>query len=142
MATTTIYPDGDVTKGWGRVVPGPDYYAAVSEGAQNAIQSRYIESKKAGEVVEFSLGDTPVNTDEVQSVTPRIHGSIFDLSRTKRLKLELFHTGGTPVTGNPKYATLSDFGGSGVRKTVSATWSGLTLTKAQADSLTLRITNL
>lgn len=55
------------------------------------------------------------------------------------IELRLFHSSGTPVTGNPKTINSTDLGGQRVIAEVQRSWTGLTLTKTQADSLEVQI---
>jgi len=56
------------------------------------------------------------------------------------IELRLYHSGGTPVTGNPKTINSTDLGGQRVIAEVTKSWTGLTLTKTQADSLEIKMT--
>lgn len=145
MPTTTVVPTSDVTASWDTIEPTSPitHYDKIDEGTTSPTDTDYIETVTVGDVDEWHLGDTPANTSEVTQVAVNFRARITDASATAKIELRLFHTGGTAVTGNPKDVTITDLGGSGVGPTtVTKTWTTLTLTKAQADSLTLRATFL
>lgn len=142
MATATLFPDGDITAGWGRVMPvGGAHYAAISEGADAANPATWLESKKAGEVDRWSLSASPANVLSVSAVKVNVRARFTDARHQMRVRLELFHTTSTQV-GGPLEVSLNDLGGSGVSAKASVEWTGLSLTKAQADSLEVQATHL
>lgn len=139
MPTQVVYPLTDVTTQW-NTTTGANHFGEIDEGTGSPNDTDYIETTDVSDVDEFTLGDSPANTDQVTQVVLSIRAKITDTGGTKVIRAELFHSSGTPVTGNPKDITVAELGGSGVLATVTETWSGLTLTKAQADSLQLRLT--
>lgn len=139
MPTTNIVPTSDVTANWDTTT-GANHYGEIDEGTGTPSDADYIETTTLSDVDEFGLGDTPANTDTVTQVDLNIRARITDSGGTKVIRCELFHSAGTPVTGNPKDITTTDLGGSGVLATVQKSWTSLSLTKAQADSLQLRLT--
>ena len=147
MPTATVFPTSDSgTQQWDTVEPTSPttHYDKIDEGTASPTDTDYIETVTVNDVDEWALGDTPANASEITQVVVNFRARITDASGTAKIELRLFHTGGgTPVTGNPKDVTIADLGGSGVGPTtVTKTWTTLTLTKAQADSLTLRATFL
>jgi hypothetical protein len=94
-------------------------------------------------VDEFGMEDSPGNTSEVTQIDINMRGQIDDASATARIQVDLFHSAGTPVSGNPKYVDGTDFGGYGVLGEITPlSWTTLTLTKTQVDSLQTRVTFL
>ena len=144
MPTTTVVPTSDVTTQWDTIEPTSPttHFDKVDEGTTSPTDTDYIETVTVNDVDEWHLGDTPANASEITQVAVNFRARITDASGTAKIELRLFHTSGTAVTGNPKDVTIADLGGSGTLATVTKTWTGLTLTKAQADSLTLRATFL
>jgi len=147
MATINLKVDGDVTTNWDTVNPGPNHWEAIDEGTvlggNSPSDADYIETTTIDDVDEFTVGATPANTSEVTQIDVNLRGYIDDGSSTARIQLDLFHSAGTPVTGNPKYIDGTDLGGYGTTVgEASVSWTGLTLTKTQADSLQLRTTFL
>ena len=144
MPTTIVVPNGDVTTQWDTLEPTSPttHYTKIDEGTASPDDADYIETVTVNDVDEWTLGDTPANVSEVTQVVVSFRARITDASATANIELRLFHSSGTAVTGNPQVVTIANLGGSGVLATVTKTWSGLTLTKAQADSLQLRATFL
>ena len=143
MPTATVVPNGDVTIGWDTIAPTTPttHFTKIDEGTTTPDDLDYIETTTVEDVDEWNLGDTPANVSEVTQVVVNFRARITDASGTAFIRLELFHSGATAVTGNPQDVTIANLGGSGVGPTtVAKTWPALTLTKAQADSLTLRAT--
>jgi hypothetical protein len=145
MATINRYVDGDITAGWDTAVPGGTHYTTIDEGTvlggHTPSDADYVETTTMDDVDEYTVEDTPANTSQVTSITVNWRGQIDDVSATAKVQLDLFHSSGTPVTGNPKTITGADLGGYGVLGEVAKTWSTLTLTKTQADSLQVRQTS-
>lgn len=139
MPTTNVKPTADVTTQW-TPTPGGAHWSTIDELASAPNDTDYIETTTLDAVDEFQLGDVPANTDQVTSITLNIRARITDSNGLAYLRCELFHSSGTPVTGNPKDVSIADLGGSGVYGVASKTWGGLTLSKAQANSLQLRTT--
>lgn len=141
MATTTLTLDGDVTTNWDTTT-GANHYGEIDEDPSTPNDSDYIETTTLNDDDEFTLSATPANHDLTSQIVVNIRGQITDSGGTAKIRLELFHSAGTPVTGNPKDCVGSDFGGYGTLGTTTKTWTGLSLTKAQMDSLQLRATFL
>ena len=139
MATVNVLPNSDVTTDWDTVNPGPNHYEAIDELVISPNDTDYIETTTLDDVDEFGMEDTPANTDEVTQIEDHTRAQIDDSSGNAFIRVEYFHSAGTPVTGNPKDISQADCGGDGVLGNVTKTWSGLTLTKAQADSLQKRV---
>lgn len=140
MATTTLYVDGDVgTPEWDTTT-GSDHYTEIDEGTASPNDADYIETTTGDDMDEFSLGATPANTDTVTQVDVTIRGKLTDSGSAANYDVELWRTGSTVQVGATKNITGTDFGGYGTLGTASAlSWTGLSLTKAQADSLTVKI---
>lgn len=143
MATTNLVLDGDVTTDWDTTT-GANHYTEIDEGTGTPSDADYIATTTINDVDEFTLSATPANTSQVTQVDVNLRGYIDDGSSTARIQVDMFHTAGTPVTGNPKYVDGTGFGGYGTTPgtATALSWTGLTLTKAQADTLQLRLTFL
>lgn len=55
------------------------------------------------------------------------------------IEVRLYHSSGTEVTGNPKTITSTDLGGQRTIAECTKSWTGLNLTKPQADSLEIQL---
>jgi hypothetical protein len=141
MATTNLKPDSDVTADWDTTT-GANHFGEIDEGSPYG-DADYIETVTINDIDEFTMEDTPANTSEVTQIDINCRGQIDDASATARIQFDLFHSAGTPVSGNPKYADGVAFGGYGVLGEITPlSWTTLTLTKTEADSLQCRITFL
>lgn len=138
MPTTNVKPTSDVTTNW-TPTPGGAHWSTIDELASSPDDNDYIETTTLDAADEFGLGDVPANTDQVTQVTLHIRARITDSNSLAYIRCELF-TGGNPVTGNPKDVSIADLGGSGVYGVATKTWSGLTLSRSQANALQLRTT--
>ena len=141
MPTITVVPVTDVTAGWDTTT-GADHYTEVDEGTTSPNDNNYIQTTTIGSVDEFSLGNVPANANITTQVDVNTRGILTDSGGAARIQVDLLHSGSTLVGGSPKYITGADFGGYSTTGTFQLSWTGLTLTKTQADSLTLRYTFL
>ena len=139
MATTTLYPDGDVGTVQWDTTTGTFHYTEIDEGTASPNDADYVETTTADDTDVFSFGATPANTDTVTQVDVKVRGKITDSALVAHLHVELWHTGETVQIGATKAITATDFGGSGTLGTVTLSWTGLTLTKAQADSMSSKV---
>jgi hypothetical protein len=138
MATTTLYVDGDIATGWDTTTGG-DHFGEINEGTAAPNDADYIETTTADDEDQFSFGATPANTDTVTQVDVKVRGKVTDSADVAHLHVELWHTGATVQIGATKSISTTDFGGSGTLGTVTLSWTGLSLTKAQADSMTVKV---
>jgi hypothetical protein len=144
VPTANIVPDGDFTTEWDKTQPGtPEtHFDKLDEGTSAPEDSDYVESGTLGAVDQFTLTASPGDLSTLTQVDINYRAMITDPSRMRTIQLDLFHTDSvTAVTGNPQIVTVEDLGGSGVLATVQKSWTGLSLTKAQADSLECRTTH-
>ena len=142
--TANIVPDGDVTKEWDKLQPAtPEtHFDKLNEGTGAPEDSTYVESGTLGAIEQYTLTASPGDLSTLTDVAINYRARILDVSFQQTIELRLFHTDSvTPVAGNPKIVYVETLGGSGIIKTVALVWSGLTLTKAQADSLELQTTH-
>ena len=141
MASVNVKPLTDVTADWDNSTAA-SHYETIDEGSPYS-DADYIDTVTINDVDEFTMGDTPANCSEVTAIAVNCKGQIDDASATARIQFDLFHSAGSPVAGNSKYADGVDFGGYGVLGEITPlSWTGLTLTKTEADSLQCRITFL
>lgn len=140
MSEVNIKPTSDVTANWDNST-GANHFGEIDEGDPYT-DAEYIDTGTFDSVDEFGMEDVPDNTDQVTSITANIRTELTDSSETAKLQVDLFHSGGTPVDGNPKYVLASDLGGYGVLATTTKTWGSLSLTKTQANSIQSRLTFL
>lgn len=142
MAVATLLPDGDITTDWNTTEPDPPttHYTSINEGTDTPSDVDYNETPDDADVDECSFEASPADVSQVTQIVIKYRGKIDDVGATATIELNLFHSAGTPVSGNPQICTVADFGGTGNIATVTKTWPGLTLTKAEIDSVQLRQT--
>lgn len=141
MATVNLKPMSDVTADWDNST-GANHYGEIDEGTPYT-DGEYIDTVGINDVDEFGMEDTPANLSECTQIDLNMRGQLDDASATARIQVDLFHSAGTPVAGNPKYVDGADFGGYGTLGTITPlSWAGLTLTKTEMDSLQARVTFL
>lgn len=140
MATTNLDPAADVgTQDW--TSTGANSFSVIggtpSTGTEN--DASYIETSTPGDSARVSFDATPANTSEVTAITIRVRARITDASTTAVIETSIYHTGdpGTQIGTTIDIAGTSEgeaYGAFGFYDTTAA-WTGLTLTKTQADSL-------
>ena len=145
MPTTNLEPNADIsTQSWIQFPASGSHYDKVDETiAGQDGDTTYVNTTVINDSDRWGFTDTPANTSEVTSIDVSVRAYITDVSATAKIRLELFHSGSTAVSGNPKDVTGTDLGGYGSSYgTATKTWGGLNLTKAQADSLEVKVTFL
>lgn len=138
MATQTVYPTSDVTVNW-TSTGGNSWSVIDDDPSTGQPDADYISHDTVDELDEWNIGDTPASTSQVTQVAVGFYIVITDASATASVEVDLRHTNSTVSLGT-KTITLTEAGGSGVGAYHQETWTGLTLTKAQADSLSIRVT--
>ena len=142
MATTNLtLVSPDITTGWTATGGDTTHYTEIDEGTAAPSDADYTFTTTINATDEFTLLDTPANTSEVTQIDVNIRGYIDDGSSTARFEVSLWHTGGASQVGANKYLTGTELGGYGTTPTTASalSWTTLTLTKTQADSLQLRV---
>jgi hypothetical protein len=142
MATATVYITGDVgTPGWDVTYPASPttHWTKIDEGTASPDDADYNEVTTPGAMDQYSFGASPANADTITEVSIPFRGKLTDGTGAAHFEVQLWRTGATVQVGVAKDVTVSDLGGSGVVGTVTLTWTGLTLTKAQFDSLTKKV---
>lgn len=152
MATVNIRANGDSTPLQWTAYPSTllARYLAVDEGTAlggyTPNDNDYIETQTANNAVQLALQDTPATYPEVYHIYRQIdvhfRGWVDDAvgETDSYIELRLYHSGGTPVAGNPKTINSTDLGGQRTIAEVTKSWTGLSLSKAQVDSLELKQT--
>lgn len=137
MPTTNVYPTADVQTTW-TPTPVGAHWSTLDDAPAAPADADFVETTTLSVEDEVALGDSPANTSQVQSVQPTVRGFINDASATAKIRFQLFRAGPVQVGGDID-VTGTNFGGYGTTPAnFQITWSGLTLTKAQFDSCTLR----
>lgn len=142
-----MFLDGDVTVNWDTTT-GTNHFGEIDEGTvlggtPTPSDADYIETTTINDDDEFTFDASPANVSQVTTINLNIRGYITDVSTTARYKVDLTHSAGTPVTGSPKYVTGTNLGGYGTTVgEFASSFTGLTLTKTQVDSLQTKITFL
>ena len=141
MATANIHPDDNTANDW-TVYPSGEPEAAIDEGTvlggHTPNDADYIYSNTAGHDITLTWGDSPADTNLVTQIVLNVRAKIDDGNGTGRLQVKLFHSTSTQI-GSTKYITGTNLGGYGTLGEYALTWSSLTLTKTQVDSLTVEI---
>lgn len=146
MPSINVVPNGDGTVQWDIEPYSPvfDHYTYVDEGTTlgggTPDDDDYVYTDVADEIEEFDFENTPGDADTITQIDVNIRARISDTTSNAYIRLELFHSGGTPVSGNPKDVDGSDLGGYGSIGETTKSWTGLSLTKAQTDSLEIKMT--
>jgi hypothetical protein len=146
MATYVLYPDTDVTANWDTTT-GANHYGEIDEGttASGGTPSDvdYIETTTINDDDRFSFTPSPANVSEVTQVDVNIRGYIDDASSTAKFSVDVEHSAGTPLSGSPYNVTGTDLGGYGTTPAEDTeSFTSLTLTKTQIDSLEVEVTFL
>jgi hypothetical protein len=140
VAIYTLYPDGD-----GAIVEWDStdttHYTEIDEGVVGADDGDYIHTGTANDRDVIDFEDPGVAGVSYLELTVR--AQLNDDAGTGRLRVDLAHSGGTPITGSPQYITAADLGGYGVLGSKALNWTPSTpLTAFQAASLQVRFTLL
>jgi hypothetical protein len=101
----------------------------------------YIETQTANDADQVTFRSVPDNVQFVTQIDVNIRCWIDDADgeTDSYIELRLYHNS-TEVTGNPKTINSTDLGGQRVLAEVTRSWTGLNLTKAEANTLELRAT--
>lgn len=102
--------------------------------------SSYLYTSVNANFTGIAFNSVPGDIETVSEITVNIRARIEDPSAAAHIHLSLFHSGGTPVAGNPKTVTGIDLGGYGVKGECAVTWIGLSLNNAEADTLFVNLT--
>lgn len=140
MATATLLPDGDILANWDTAVPGGTHYTTIDEGTVTPNDTDYVQTTTLDDIDRFSFSATPGNTSQVTQIDVKTRCGINDASDAAYIEVALFHSTSTQI-GTALNITTTDIGfNDGTLATVTKSWTSLTLTKAQADSLEVRYT--
>lgn len=144
MAETNVVPDSTGTNDW-TIYPSGTAHAALDEGTTlgggTPNDSDYIYAQAANDDVTLGFGNTPADANLITSITLNTRAKIDDGNGTARIEVKLYHSTSTQI-GSTQYITGANLGGYGTLGEYALTWSSLTLTKTQADSLTVKYTLL
>ncbi len=145
MATAALLPVSDVTSNWeDSTAAGPNHWQEIDEDATDGGTSPeaddYVETDTVDAVDEWNFAASPAGLSEGTSMVVDFYAIITDASGTASIDADLRHTASSVSLG-VEVITIAQAGGSGAGAVVQKTWSGLTLTKAQADSLSMRVTH-
>jgi hypothetical protein len=131
---------GDDTALWdSATAQGPGHYSEL-EVIASYNDTYHVDTTTADDIDQYTVDTTPADVDTVKAVEVQLRGYIDDGSSAAAIEVTLWHTGTTQV-GAAQYLTGTDFGGYNTtyQTASSLTWSGLSLTKAQADTLEVRV---
>ena len=149
MATQKLVPVAtDQTTGWTATNGDTTHYTEIDEGVAAQTDTDYISTTTLDAVDRLQLSDTAANTDTVSAVAVTVRGSLTDSANNAVIEVKLFYTaGGETQVGTTKYISGTDVAGDpwfgdyagtiGDTTGTDINFTGLSLTKAQADSLEL-----
>jgi len=144
MAETNIVPDSTGTSNW-TIYPSGTAHAAVDEGTTlggyTPNDADYVYAQTASYNITLGFGNTPADANEITSIVLNTRAKIDDGAGTARIEVKLYHSTSTQI-GSTQYITGANLGGYGTLGEYALTWSSLSLTKTQADSLTVKYTLL
>ena len=135
MALVILTLDGDVTAEFDLPASGTHF-----DDLADSDDGTFIATNTYDDVDEFTLSPTPAVVTSVSRVDVNLRGYINDDSATAKYEITLWHTGGGTQVLPTRYLTGAELGGYGTTVTANAvSWTGLSLTKTEADSLQLRV---
>lgn len=139
MATARLDIDGEITANWDTTT-GANHWSVIDEDTASPTDADYIQTTTLTDDDRFSFGNTPANTNLVSQVDVRVRCGITDASDASYIAVSLYHSGnpGTQVGSTLNITTTNIGNNVGTLATVTKTWSGLSLTKAQADGLQVK----
>jgi len=139
MPTATILVDADVTTGWDTTFPASPttHFTKVDEGTVSPDDTDYNETTIQDDIDEYGFQDTPANLSQLTQVTVPVRALLTDASATAFIRVSLWRSGPTQV-GVDVDLNGASFGGYGTLGTANAVFASLTLTKPQADTLSVR----
>lgn len=142
MANQTLLPDADVTTNWTTFGAGTAHWDRIDEDVSGTPDdTNGVETTTLTNDDRWGFQNTPANTNLVSVVDVSVRCGITDASSNAYIAVSLYHSGnpGTQVgaTQNIVVADLPD--NNGTLGNVTKQWSGLSLTKAQADGLQVRV---
>ena len=147
MPTANIRADGDSTPlQWTKVGTGTFHADVLFPGPSGSgytpDDNTYLEAQTANNADQLTLDFVPDNVQFVTQIEVNIRCWIDDAdSETDSyIELRLYHSSGVAVAGNPKTINSTDLGGQRVLAEVTRIWTGLSLTKAEANTLEVRHT--
>lgn len=147
MPVENIHIDSDSTPlQWTQEGMGIFHADEVSEGTAGSghvpDDTDYVHTQTANNAEQFTINPVPDNVQFVTQVDINIRCWIDDAdSETDSyIELRLYHSSGIAVTGNPKTINSTDLGGQRVLAEVTRSWTGLNLTKVEANTLEVRQT--
>ena len=132
--------DGDDSKQWDTPDPGSNSHYDQLEVIASASDASAVTTTTADDIDQYTVAATPADVGTVKAVEAQLRGYIDDGSSSAAIEVTLWHTGTTQV-GSAQYLTGTSFGGYNTTYATASPliWSGLSLTKTQADSLEVRV---
>lgn len=139
MPSANLKPNADKAAGWDTAVPAGAHWSTVDEGVTTPDDADYIQTETIGSQDQLHFESAPGNVSLVTQVVANVRGQIDDAAATAVVNLKLYKTGDVQV-GTIRALNGASFGGYGVLGNTTATWSGLSLTRAEADDLYVQYT--
>ena len=148
MASENVVPNGDSSPlQWGMVGFSLFDFMGVDDGTylggHTPDDSDGVETQTANDAERFALGNMVVapSTAIITRLDVSFRGWIDDDDgeTDSYVEVRLYYSNGIEVTGNPKTITPTNLGGQRVMGEYTKTWTVLSLTKTQVDSLEVQI---
>lgn len=142
MGTQTLVPTGTVSSEWETKSPDSGtFHEKIDEGTASP-NAEYVETSVAGATNVYSMEDSGVDVDTVTQITVNVYGYIDDAAGAAQLQVNVKLAAGTDITGSPIYMDGSNTPGNfsaynTTPELVTQTLTGLSLTKAEVDGLTV-----
>jgi len=150
MPTENVVPNGDSSPlQWSKFAGFGSplfHFLTVDEGTSlgghTPDDTDGVETQTANDAVRFALGNlTGASGGTITQVDVNFRGWVDDDDgeTDSYIEVRLYHSGSTEVTGNPKTITSTDLGGQRVIAECTKSWTGLSLTETQANSLEVQL---
>ena len=141
MGTQTLVPTGTVSNEWDTKTEAT-WHGSIEEGTATPNVAKYVETSGAGDTNVYSMEDSGVDVDTVTQITVNVYGYIDDAAGAAQLQVNVKLAAGTDITGSPIYMDGSNTPGNfsaynTTPELVTQTLTGLSLTKAEVDGLTV-----
>ena len=141
MALQKIYPISDRTVNWSIIVAATMFDALDDGDITTPDDANYVTSSTDAQTCECDLGPPPANTAQVTAVALKLRCGITDASDNAVILMDLFESDGTTSIGSQQTINTTDIGNNdGTLATVTKNITTLTLSKAEATGMRLKLT--
>lgn len=143
MPTTTLSIDGEVTANWDTTT-GANHWDEINEDPDSPTDGTYIETITLTDDDRFTFSSSPGNTNLVTQIDLDVRCGITDASNASYIACSLYHSTSTQIGTTLNITAVTSAPGTtevlndGTLKKCTLSWSGLSLTKTQIDSLEVK----